>query len=59
MSGKTDEQKLAALIKKNAAKAAAAKQKVNRNYDRTLRSETTDEDLERRDFFSEMKKREF
>ena len=59
MSGKTDEQKLAALIKRNAAKAAAAKQKVSRNYDSTLRSETTDEDLERRDFFSEMKKREF
>lgn len=59
MSGKTDEQKLAALIKKNAAKAAAAKQKVARNYDSTLRSDTTEEDLERRDFFSEMKKRDF
>ncbi len=59
MSAKSDEQKLAALIKKNAAKAEAAKQKVKRNYDSTLRSETTDDDIERRDFFSEMKKREF
>ena len=59
MSGKTEAERLAALIKKNAAKAAAAKQKVNKNYDSTLRSETTDEDLERRDFFSEMKKRDF
>jgi hypothetical protein len=59
MSAKGDEQKLAALIKKNAAKAEAAKQKVKRNYDSTLRSETTDDDIERRDFFSEMKKREF
>ncbi len=59
MSAKSDEQKLAALIKKNAAKAAAAKQKTKRNYDSTLKSETTDEDIERQDFFSEMKKREF
>jgi hypothetical protein len=56
---KSDEQKLAALIKKNAAKAAKAKRKVQRQYDKTLPPETTDDDLERRDFFSEMKKREF
>ena len=59
MSAKSDEEKLAKLIKKNVAKAAAAKQKVKRNYDSTLKSDTTDEDIERRDFFSEMKKREF
>ena len=58
---KSDEQKLAALVRKNAAKAAKAKSKSNlrRQYDHTLPPETTDEDLERRDFFSEMKKREF
>ena len=56
---KSDEQKLAALIKNNAAKAAKAKRKVQRQYDKTLPPETTDDDLERRDFFSEMKKREF
>ena len=59
MSAKSDEEKLAKLIKKNVAKAEAAKQKTKRNYDSTLKSETTDEDIERRDFFSEMKKREF
>ncbi len=59
MSSKSDEQKLAALVRKNAAKAAAAKRKVKRQYDSTLPPDTTDEDLERRDFFKEMKKREF
>jgi hypothetical protein len=59
MSSKSDEEKLAALVKKNAAKAAAAKKKVQRNYDSTLKTETTDADLERRDFFSEMQKRDF
>ena len=56
---KSEDERLAKLIRKNVAKAEAAKKKVQRNYDSTLRSETTDADLERRDFFSEMKKREF
>ncbi len=56
---KSDDEKLAALVRKNAAKAARAKRKVKRQYDNTLPPETTDEDLDRRDFFSEMKKREF
>lgn len=56
---KSDDQRLAALVRKNATKAAAAKRKVKRQYDSTLPPATTDEDLERRDFFSEMKKREF
>jgi hypothetical protein len=56
---KTEDERLAKLIRKNVAKASAAKKKVQRNYDTTLKSETTEEDLERRDFFSEMKKREF
>ncbi len=55
---KSDEQKLAALAKKNAAKAAKSKAKLRRQYDGTLPPET-DEDLERRDFFSHMRKREF
>jgi hypothetical protein len=59
MSSKSDEQKMAALVRKNAAKAAKAKRTVQRKYDSTLQGETTDEDLERRDFFSEMKKRDF
>lgn len=57
---KSDERKLAALVRKTAAKAAAKhKRTLRRQYDHTLPPETTDEDLERRDFFSEMKKREF
>lgn len=55
---KSEQQRLAALAKKNAAKAAQSKVKVRRQYDSTLPPET-DEDLERRRFFSEMKKREF
>jgi hypothetical protein len=56
---KTEDERLAKLIRKNAAKAAKAKPKARRKYDTTLPPETSDEDLERRDFFSEMKKREF
>jgi len=55
---KSDDQKIAALVKKNAAKAAKAKQPTRRQYDDTLTSEL-DDDVERRKFFSEMKKREF
>jgi hypothetical protein len=55
---KADEQKLAALIKKNAAKAAKAKQQVRRQFDETLQPDV-EEDDERKKFFSEMKKREF
>lgn len=55
---KSDEQKLAALIKKNAAKAAAQQAKSRKEYDPTLlRTEEVDSEL--RNFFSEMKKREF
>ncbi len=55
---KSDDRKLAALVKKNAAKAAKSKKKARRQYDETLRPETED-DTELRSFFSEMKKREF
>ena len=55
---KSEDEKMAKLIKKNAAKAAKAKPKPRR-YDPTLPPDTTEEDIERRDFFSEMKKREF
>ena len=54
---KSDEQKIAKLIKKNAAKAAA-KEKSRKEYDSTL-LRTEDVDPELRNFFSEMKKREF
>jgi hypothetical protein len=41
------------------AKAAKAKPKARKRYDPTLPPDSTDDDIERRDFFSEMKKREF
>ena len=56
---KSEDERMAKLIRKNVAKAAKAKPKTRRKYDTTLPPETSDEDLERRDFFSEMKKREF
>ena len=55
---KSDEQKMAALIRKNAAKAAAKGPKSRQAYDSTL-GHTEDVDPELRNFFSEMKKREF
>lgn len=55
---KSEDRKLAALVKKNAAKAAKAKAKPRRQYDDTLPPER-DEDSDLRRFFSEMKKREF
>jgi hypothetical protein len=55
---KSDDQKLAALAKKNAAKAAKTKPNRRRQYDRTLPPDR-EEDIELRDFFSEMQKREF
>ena len=55
---KSDERKLAALVKKNAAKVARSKPKARRRHDETLPPET-EEDAELRDFFSEMKKRDF
>lgn len=55
---KSDEAKMAKLIRKNAAKAAAKGPKARRQYDPTLRH-TQEQDGELKSFFSEMKKREF
>lgn len=60
--GKSDEAKLAKLIRKNMAKVEAKKPKdeKRRQYDPTLRPENeNDLDPDRRALFSEMKKREF
>ncbi|MBI4502731.1 MAG: hypothetical protein HY700_16415 [Gemmatimonadetes bacterium] len=58
---KSDDKKLAALVKKTMAKVEARKPKakLRRQVDGTLQPEVTEEDLDRRDLFSEMKKREF
>ncbi|MDP3911245.1 MAG: hypothetical protein Q8Q14_12715 [Gemmatimonadales bacterium] len=55
---KSEDERMAKLIRKNVAKAQKAKPKPRR-YDPTLPPETTEEDMERREFFKEMKKREF
>ncbi|MGH7530491.1 MAG: hypothetical protein ACREMN_08940 [Gemmatimonadales bacterium] len=55
---KREDERLAKLIKKNIAQAAKKKVKPRR-YDSTLPPETTEDDIERREFFKEMKKREF
>jgi hypothetical protein len=56
---KREEQRLAALVKKNTAKASAKKSDRAAQYDSTLRSQPPEQDPETRRFFKEMKKREF
>jgi hypothetical protein len=58
---KSDDKRLEALIKKNMAKAEAKKPKakLRKQYDDTLQPEGGEGDLDTRDFFSDMKKREF
>ncbi|HEX9580257.1 MAG TPA: hypothetical protein VF970_04050 [Gemmatimonadales bacterium] len=55
---RSDDKKLAALVKKTAAKVANAKPKNRQRYDETLPPEKED-DGDSRMLFSEMKKREF
>jgi hypothetical protein len=55
---RSEDRKLAALVKKTAAKVAKAKPKTRRRYDDTLPPEK-EEDSDSRALFSEMKKREF
>lgn len=56
-----DEKQLQKLIRKNSENAEKARKRPPaKNYDPTLtRDEAKDEDLERSDFFDQMKKREF
>lgn len=60
-TGTMDEKQLQKLIRKNAAKAAKlAKARDGRQFDRTLpKAQDEDADIERSQFFKEMKKREF
>jgi len=55
---KADDKKIAALAKKNAAREVPPKKKQQRQFDETLPQDSED-DLDARDFFQEMKKREF
>jgi hypothetical protein len=61
MGDAMNEKQLQKLIKQNSEKAERAKkQKPGRAYDSTLvRKEAENEDIEREEFFDEMKRREF
>lgn len=55
-----DDKQLQKLIKKNMERADKASKKSSKTYDSTLkRPDTDDSDLEREQFFDEMKRREF
>ena len=54
---KADDQRIAALAKKNAAKVAKQKEKTRHQYDDTLRIKGEEDDEAQR-LFREMKKRE-
>ncbi len=56
---KRDDQKIAALARKNAQKAKAPPKDRTTQYDSTLRIRPADQDPDTRRLFKEMKKREF
>jgi hypothetical protein len=56
---KRDDQRIAALVKKNTAKVANPKVDRSTQYDDTLRIRNAEEDRDTRKLFKEMKKREF
>jgi hypothetical protein len=56
---KSDDKKLEALARKNAAKAAKEKPVKRHRYDDTLQADRQDDDAEASALFREMKKREF
>jgi hypothetical protein len=56
---KQEDQRIAALAKKNAAKVVPPKANRDVKFDPTLRPRQEDEDPEARRLFKEMKKREF
>jgi hypothetical protein len=56
---KREDQRLAALAKKNAARVVPPKADRDAKFDPTLRQRQAEEDPETRRLFKEMKKREF
>lgn len=56
---KREDQRIAALVKKNTAKVANPKVDRSAQYDDTLKQKPADQDHETKRFFKEMKKREF
>ncbi len=56
---KREERRIAALVKKNAAKNAPQRVDRSAQYDDTLRRKAPEVDAETKRFFKEMKRREF
>lgn len=56
---KREDQRIAALVKKNTAKVANPKVDRSSQYDDTLKRKAPEQDLETKRLFKEMKKREF
>ena len=54
-----EDQRIAALAKKNAAKVKPPRQEQASDFDPTMRKRAPDEDPETRRLFKEMKRREF
>ncbi len=54
-----DDQRIAALAKKNAAKIKPPKQEQAEDFDPTLKHRTPDQESETKRLFKEMKRREF
>jgi hypothetical protein len=54
-----DDQRIAALAKKNAAKVKPPRQEQAADFDATLRQRAPEQDSETKRLFKEMKRREF
>ncbi len=57
--GKREDQRIAALAKKNAAKVKPSREDRSAQYDDTLRQRPQEQDAETTRLFKEMKRREF
>lgn len=57
--GKREDQRLAALARRNAAKVKPPKDEQALQYDPTLRQRSSEQDPETKRLFKEMKRREF
>jgi hypothetical protein len=56
---KREDQRIAALVKKNTAKVANPKVDRSAQYDDTLKTKSVEPDQDSKKFFKEMKRREF
>jgi hypothetical protein len=57
--GKREDQRIAALAKKNAAKIKPSRQEQSVQYDPTLRQRAPEQSAETKQLFKDMKRREF